>query len=365
MRFRRPASHRARALVDRSSDAVVVLDDRGLVTFANAAAESLGARVGRPATDLVDPDHRSLLLRTIAAAPAEEPVEFRLHDGERWAEARVSDLRGHVAVRGVVLAVRDVTERRRLTDAVTRSYLVEREAASRARALEEMRADLLAAVSHDFRTPLTSILGFGQMLRGHWDRLEESDRLDMLSRIVCAAEDLDRRVADFLEISRLDHVPAAVDAVPCELGELAAAAIARMQLALASHEVRVDVPEPATVLADPVAVARVLENLLGNAAKYAPAGTTVSVEIERLADTVRLTVGDEGPGIPEVDRERVFERFVRLGDRKVRGAGIGLSVVRQLVEAHGGRVSVGGDEESGSRFVVELPAAPSRQEVRA
>lgn len=353
-------SERARTLVDRSTDAIVVLDEQGVVTFANRSAVALAEHplAGLPVTDLVDPEHRSMILRMVATASSEDPLEFRLADGERWAEATVADLRGDAAVGGVVLALRDVSERRRLTDIVTRTYLTEREAAARSRALEEMRADLLAAVSHDFRTPLTSIIGFGGMLRGHWARFSDDDKVDMVGRILCAAEDLDRRVADFLEISRLEAGPPDLDVAPCGVDDLVTAAVVRMQLSLAGHEVRLDIEPGARALVDEQSTGRVLENLLGNAAKYAPAGTAVTVSAVVEGGTVVLSVSDEGPGIPDEDRDRVFDRFVRLGDRsKVRGAGIGLSVVRQLVEAQGGRVSVEGAATGGATFVVLLPAA--------
>lgn len=351
----------AQVLVDRATDGIVLLDEHGIVAFANRASEALvgGATLaGRPVTDLADPEHRSLLLRMIATASSDDAIEFRLAGGERWAEASVSDLRGDDAVGGFVLVVRDVTERRRLTDDVTRAYLVEREAAARARVLEDARADLLAAVSHDFRTPLTSILGFGQMLRGHWARFDDHSRLDMVARIICAAEELDRRVTDFLDIARPDATLPGVRDEPLAMAELVDAALARLQLALAGHVIRVAVDPEVRALGDDAATGRILENLLSNAAKYAPAGTPISITVCRDGDRVVLTVTDEGPGIAAGDRERVFDRFVRLGDRsRARGAGIGLAVVRQLVEAQRGTVSVEAGPNGGSAFVVVLRAA--------
>jgi two-component system sensor histidine kinase KdpD len=314
---------------------------------------------------LVEPEHRSLVLRMIASASSEDPVEFLLMGGDRWAEATVSDLRADPAVGGVVLAIRDVTERRRLTDAVTRAYLVEREAAARARALEETRADLLAAVSHDFRTPLTSILGFCQMLRGHWNRFDDETRLDMVARVLCAGEELDRRVADFLDIARLDSALPSLRSEAVVLADVVQAAVDRLQIALDEHDVRVSVDPAVRALVDQTATSRVVENLLTNAAKYAPAGTAVTICARGEGDHVVLTVADEGPGIAAEDRERVFDRFVRLGERsKVRGAGIGLAVVRQLVEAQGGHVSVEPGPNGGSAFVVVL-RAPVGTGVRA
>jgi signal transduction histidine kinase len=351
---------RDRAILTAAAHAVVVVGEHGVVAFATPAALRVlpVATVGSWLMDAVDAEHHRLLDAALARAD-EEAVEFRAVDG-RWAEAIVSDLRDEPDVRGHVLSVRDVTEQRRLGDQVTKAYLVEREAAARARALDDVKAGLLAAVSHDFRTPLTSIVGFGDLLRRHWSRFSEDDRVEMLGRMVGAAEELGRRVDDFLDLSRREAGPLDVCLEPLHVGDLVQAAVDRLELVLDEHDVIVEPGPDVEVLGDRAASTRILENLLGNAAKYAPEGSaiTVTVEVDPAAGCASIGVTDEGPGIDPDDHVRIFDRFVRATAGTApapRGAGVGLAAARDLAEAQDGRVEVCSRLGAGATFRFVLP----------
>jgi signal transduction histidine kinase len=229
------------------------------------------------------------------------------------------------------------------------------------RRLEEARCDFLAAVTHDLRTPLASIIGFGCTLEERWPELSDEERALFLRRIVLNGEELERRIANFLEYSRLDSGEPTLDCGPCDLGAAVAEAVERTRLVLERHLVLVSVPDDIVVVGDERALARVVENLLGNAAKYSPPGTAVHVSAERLGEPrVIVSVDDDGPGVSPDDAERIFDRFYRAADtgRGQKGAGIGLAGVRQLVCLMGGRVWVETPAEGGSRFRVSLEAAP-------
>lgn len=345
-----------RHLVESGRRAVAVVDGSWSVAYASPAAADLGACAAGSFLDLVHPDHRGLVERSLPAAVDGETVEFRLSGEGRWAELDATDLRHVPDVGGVVVELRETTARRKVGEGLARSYLVEREAAVRARELEELRAGLLAAVSHDFRTPLTSIVGFGRLLRDQWDRFGDGDRAEMMDRLLRAADQLERRVADFLDISRMDAGPTALDTDVHDVAALVAAAVDRVAMTFDGHRVEVAVDPGLTVLADGEATGRVLENLLGNAAKYAPPASTIVVAARPVDGYLCLSVSDDGPGIAAEDRERVFLPFVRTegARRAARGAGVGLAAVRHLVEAQGGAVWVD-DVPRGARLTVALP----------
>jgi signal transduction histidine kinase len=231
-----------------------------------------------------------------------------------------------------------------------------------AEALEEqerMRRDFIANAAHELRTPLTNLQGYLEALRDgviHADRAtyeslyEEADRLVRLSRSLdtLAAGDAGGQWSDPVE---LDLVGAIVGAV-----ELAAPGFDR-----AGIRVETDLPPELTLSADPDGLAQVLGNLLQNALRYTPPGGSVIVRAERQPDAVVVSVANSGDGIPEADLAHVFERFYRVEksrDRGRGGAGIGLAIVQQAIEAAGGRVGV--ESVDGlTRFWFSLPARPS------
>jgi two-component system sensor histidine kinase KdpD len=226
--------------------------------------------------------------------------------------------------------------------------------AERVEALREadrLKDALMAAVSHDLRTPLTTIKAVGhEILRDGDERaalvIEEADRLN-------------RVVSDLLDLSRLNSggVPLNLELNPAD--DLVAAAVQQTAGVLGDHELQVRIPEDDILVGrfDPVHSVRALSNLVHNAAKYSPPGSPIQLTLERKDDTLRLLVEDRGEGVPADEVERIFEPFVRLKGADRGGSGLGLSIARRLAEAQGGRVYYEARPEGGSRFVLELPAA--------
>jgi two-component system sensor histidine kinase KdpD len=230
--------------------------------------------------------------------------------------------------------------------------------AGRRRRDDDARSDFLAAVIHDLRAPLTCVVGFGSTLAERWPDLSDEDRAAFLRRIVLNGHELDRRITNFLEYSRLDRGAPTLECRPRDLGAAVAAAVDRTRLVLERHLVIVAVPDDMIVVGDDDAITRVLENLLGNAAKYAPRDTVVRVIGQRTRRGILVSVEDDGPGVPPEDAKRIFEPFYRAADgRGASGAGIGLAGVRQLVTLMGGDVWVEAPPNGGSRFCFTLEAA--------
>jgi signal transduction histidine kinase len=220
---------------------------------------------------------------------------------------------------------------------------------------EEMRRDFIANAAHELRTPLTNIQGYLEALRdgvitadrATYESLhEEADRLVRLSRSLdaLAEGDSDAAPPTIVELDLVTAVQAAID--------LAAPSIERAELKLTS-----ELPASLPARADPDRLAQVLANLLSNAVRYTPAGGSITVRAERHPADLLVSIANTGEGIPPEDIDRVFERFYRVDksrDRARGGAGIGLAIVKQLVESIGGRV--GAESANGTtRFWFSLP----------
>ena len=352
-----------------SGAALVGLDDRhrevnrALCELTGYTREQL---LERTVEDLTHPDDREASQRLSAAVVAGEidggnlekrylPADGRLI----WVNTRISavkdrDGRPTHTIRHVV----DITERRRATDALRDALEREQRASDELRRLEEARTDLLLTVSHDFRSPLAAIAGFNLLLANDWDVLHDEQRRDMLARIARNCDELERRVTNFLEYSRLGEV-SAILAAACDVGVVARAALERNEVLLTDKIVRDEIAPGTIVWADTDALGRVLDNLLSNAAKYSPPGSIVRVGATVVGEEVVVNVDDEGPGIPPDQADRIFDRFYRVteGDGAPKGSGIGLTAVKQLVVLMSGRVWVERSASGGSSFRFTLPSA--------
>jgi two-component system OmpR family sensor kinase len=197
----------------------------------------------------------------------------------------------------------------------------------------------------------------------HWELLDDAARADMfgvLQRNAGSLGDLIDQLLDFAHVGLDDGVNAAslVDASDVDLSEVVTLVVSDVKPALAPERITLDVVPGVRAYADPMTIRRILTNLLENAIKYAPSHTPITVEVRADGDGAVMAVEDEGYGIPPGERARVFERFYRSQSAlslRTRGLGIGLSLVRALVEALGGNVTVeDGPRAGGARFVVRL-----------
>ncbi len=242
--------------------------------------------------------------------------------------------------------------------AVTASLLTVR-ALNRELQVSRLQSDFVAAVSHEFRTPLTSMRQFTDMLREGRDLSEERRRLcyEAQSR---AAERLTRLVESLLDFGRLEAGAHPYRLAPCDGEQLVRQVVHEFgaEVGPAGYRVEFSGSGPAPVEADPEALGRALWNLLDNAVKYSPHHRTVEVSLGLSNGHVTISVSDHGLGIPAREREAIFTRFrrgehaVRLG---IKGTGIGLAMVDHIVRAHRGRIEVESEPGAGSRFTILLP----------
>ena len=254
--------------------------------------------------------------------------------------------------------------------AVERVNLVED--VDRARLVAEtdrLRAALLTSVSHDLRTPLASILGSATSLTTHVEELDASTRRDLARNIQDEAERLNRFIGNLLDMTRLESGPLRLNTGPVELSDAIGSALRRASKILADHQTQVLLsPDLPMLELDEVLFEQVLFNLLDNASKYAPAGSVITIRAWPSNGQVSVQVLDEGPGIPPVDLERVFDKFFRTGgaDRRRAGTGLGLAICRGFIEAmHGTITAANRTDRRGAAFTMQLPvfagAKPERE----
>ncbi|HWU56899.1 MAG TPA: sensor histidine kinase KdpD [Rhizomicrobium sp.] len=222
---------------------------------------------------------------------------------------------------------------------------------------EKLRTALLTSISHDLRTPLASILGSASSLKQYRSQLSDTDQAELLGTIQEEAERLNRFIANLLDMTRLESGALAPNLELIDLGDVVGSVLRRAPLK--QHMVSLDLEPGLPMLRlDPVLFEQVLFNILDNAAKYAPPGTAVTLRARALAGTVIIQIQDEGPGLPEEERERVFDKFyrVRAADRKRAGTGLGLAIARGFMEAMGGTITAANRSDgSGAVFTLTLP----------
>ena len=231
---------------------------------------------------------------------------------------------------------------------------------------DRLRQALLTSISHDLKTPLASVLGAATTLRDLRPDLDEEAKAELVSTIIDESERLNRFIANLLDMTKLESGAVAPNLALNDLGEIVGSALQRASKILAAHKVEMALaPDLPALALDTVLFEQVLFNLLDNAAKYAPQGTTVRIEGWQAGGQVCLRVLDEGEGIPQSDQEAIFDKFYRArkGDHVQAGTGLGLAISRGFVEAMGGRLTAGNrTDRSGAVFTLSIPI-PAKQPI--
>jgi two-component system, OmpR family, sensor histidine kinase KdpD len=222
---------------------------------------------------------------------------------------------------------------------------------------EQVRSALLSTVSHDLRTPLAAIAGAASTLREDAGALDPNTRRDLLQSISDESGRMNHLIGKLLEMTRL-QAPGfllARDWFPFE--ELVGAALTRMETILHAHVVETDLPPDLPLVhVDGVLVEELLVNLLENAARYSPGGSTIRITARNLSDGVRVEALDDGPGLKTGTEEAIFEKFFRDRPRTERtGTGLGLAICRAIIQLHGGRIGAKNRPEGGACFWFTLP----------
>ena len=329
------------ALVESMLEGVIAANERGQIVTANPAARRmLGYQPADHLPDLPQLFRTKAAREVVDAALRGESVQ----DRELDLDARVLLMNARpLPAGGAVLVIHDLTQVRRL---------------------EAMRRDFVANVSHELKTPLTSISGYADTLLSDAPDPETTRRF--LGTIVANTQRMQRLVDNLLDLARLEAGQWHPEPEPLELAELAREVWEAVSAGSRNPSVDFSVevaPQADRVLADPDALRQVLTNLLENALRYTPSGGQITCRGARQGTGIAISVADTGSGISPDHVPRIFERFYRSDasrSRDLGGTGLGLAIVKHLVEAHGGRVSAESQRGAGTTITCWFPAVPAQ-----
>lgn len=344
---------RLEAMLEHTTDMITVIGEDGTIRYSNRAAGLLTGHDedvnGTAAFDLIHPDDAEIALgafaRCLAEPGNEEVAEFRLryadgtwHDVEAYAKNCLAD-----AVEGVVVSMRDISERKAGERALV--------------AANQAMREFVAVASHELRTPTSVIHGFAATMDYRWDEIDDTEKRQYLGAIFRASDRLARLVEDLLTVSRIDAGAEDIETLPLDAEALLQTAVD--DLGEEGSEITIDAEPRLTLQANPQNARRIIANYLENALRYGRLPITVRARAVGGLGEVRVI--DEGDGVPAAFVGRLFERFARAdteASRETPGTGLGLSIVRSLARAGGGdawheRV------DGTTQFVATFPLAES------
>lgn len=317
-------------------DGVLILDDNGSIQLMNRAMQVIfdlpdkGYR-GRPASEVIDhPDVNVLLMQAQTVPLKYHEINF---DDGRVYNAQYTPLKGI----GWLVTMQDI---------------------SHLKQVDRVKNEFVHTVSHDLRSPLTSVLGYTELIGRVGPLNEQQD--EFMGRIRTSIKNITTLVDELLDLSRLEAgFDVRREIVHLENILKLALDTLEGQFRLNNQTVQLDVGKDLPELwGNPLRLRQLLDNLLSNAAKYSPSGSTIRVSLRAEDNWVIFNVIDEGPGIPQSEQARIFEKFYRASNvlDRVGGTGLGLAIVQSIVEAHQGRIWVESVVGKGSTFFVVLPA---------
>ena len=241
---------------------------------------------------------------------------------------------------GVIMVIRDITEREKL---------------------DNMRKEFVANVSHELKTPLTSIKGYSETMMMS-DDLPKETAHEFLSVIYKEANRMDKLVHDLLQLSKFDYGKASIKMDNFTISELAKNVIAKMQFTASQkeHTLTGHFSSGIKVYADKASIEQVLVNIISNSIKYTPDGGKIDLYIEEKEDSVEIREIDNGMGIPEKDLKLIFERFYRVDkarSRQMGGTGLGLSIVKEIIASNDGKIDIKSEVDKGTEIIINLQKA--------
>ena len=353
-----PGPHMVERLLDRSEDFVTILNPDGSWRWSSAGVLRLvGNGMAYDPSDgvlpYVHPDDATLVKDVFArvAGGGGEPgerveVRIRAADGSwRHIEALLDDLLDDPDVQGLVVHARDVTERRAMLDELAK--------------IDTHKTAAMATVSHELRNPLTSIIGFAELLRDALGPAGDEEQVGYVDTILRNARQVMRLSGDLVDLEHLAAGTVALSVVPVDVAECVRRAVHAIEPAAARKGLALDadVADGPTVAADRERLGQLFDNLLSNAVKFTPPGGCVAVSAAPVGDGWQVDVADTGMGIPDDDVPLLFTQFFRASNApsgRDEGRGLGLSIVKAIVDLHRGEIDVASTLGAGTTFRVRV-----------
>jgi signal transduction histidine kinase/HAMP domain-containing protein len=343
--------HATQAVLDSLPDAAAIVNEHGMVELSNIRAQELfGLEPNVNLTERQDDILREVFFSALLLERSTESIGISgavqvFHGGEEkfYLPHAIPILGDQRNVIGVTLIMADVTRLRRIT---------------------ELEMEPISVVSHELKTPLTSMRMAIHMLLDERIGSLNTKQAELLNAARDDSNRLDRIVDNLLDIGRIEAGQGQMELKPLSPDKLVRDAANEFQVAYRSAGVEMSLDLPADlpdVLADPTRIPHVFSNLLSNALKYSPAGSIVKLRAEANESSVVFSVQDRGPGIDDHDLSRVFQRFYRVSNQKAKGAGLGLAIAKEIVDAHGGAIGVKSHPGEGSLFEFTLKRADVKE----
>lgn len=358
-----------RSLISSVKDAIIAIDENGIVSMFNPAAEEMfGHRasdvIGGPLDPLMPADYRGRHARHLQSYFAEGQPDGAIgklielpaerSSGELFTmeiSLAASKCGGKSFVVGVA---RDISERKRAESAL-------KQANRKLRELDQLKSDFLSTTSHELRTPLTIISEFASILHDGIAGLLSDEQEEWVESILNNTKRLGALINDILDLQRMESGRLKLTRKNCDLAGLLRQIVHDFEPTFESKEQKLTLKatnELPRALCDPSKITQVMVNLVGNAHKFTPSQGSVTVSAGRIGDSIRVDVADTGPGITEDEQEHVFARFTQLKREDgpgYKGTGLGLAIARDIVELHGGEMSLRSTKGSGSTFSFTIP----------
>lgn len=348
--------NRVNAIVHSVPDALMVIDPIGRMELLNPAAERLlnlstDQATQKPLLDLLPEKPLQDAIRKLLAPPAADRETIldwpTSNGGERAFHARISALHENNQGVGQILLLQDVTRQRHI---------------------EQMKSEFISTAAHELRTPMTIIMGFSELLTSRLD-IPVAQQQEYLSYILQKSEDMSKILDDLLDISRIESGRAPVLHIePLLIGPLIEQAVIPYRQRFTQHRFETALQDSEQIMdLDGGKFAQVMENLLSNAVKYSAAGSLVRIGGELREDHYLITVSDQGIGMTAEQAAQVFDKFYRAdaSNTAAEGTGLGMFIVRHIVQAHGGKIWLDSTFGRGTTIYLSLPLHPPTEQAQA
>jgi len=355
------AKERLETILNNSTDAILLIDQQGRIEQTNPRFNDMfdtppDYYFNQPLTNLIHPKDRALVEQAIDNLLKDDEMarlEVRALFKERVMdlELGLSTLRQNGKVDGIICNLHDISERKQV-EAELRNNL------ERERQLQLMRSQFISMASHQFRTPLAIILSTVESINTYFDKMDEAQRQQRFEKIYRQIEHVTSMMDDVLNISRMEGSPQNIDLQPTQLCPVIQEIIEDFRLTLKHHQLVYQMPQQSTleVQSNENLLRQIINNVLSNAAKYSPQGGTIGVTLTCDGKQARLSITDEGIGIPSAALNQIFDGFFRADNvAEISGTGLGLKIVKEGMALHGGHVEVQSTLNEGTTITLVFP----------
>ncbi|MFY8000992.1 MAG: ATP-binding protein [Candidatus Kapaibacteriota bacterium] len=353
------SAQEARALLEALSDVAVILLDVVMET------PDAGLRLVEYIRGTLKNEFVRIILRTGQPGEAPEYEVIRAYDiNDYKSKTELTNVKLLTSVTSALRSFADIVEVERyrkhleqLVEERTQQLQVQNQALV---ALNAEKNEFLGIAAHDMKNPLGGIRNLAEMLLYNADELDASQKREFLAQIVSSAERMFELITNLLDVNAIEQQGLNLHLVNVNVSPILRmiADVYQSRAEAKRIAIHCEIPSEALVLVDEIAIQQVLENILSNAVKYSPHGKNIHILVRTESTFVRIEVQDEGPGLSEDDKTKLFGKFARLSARPTGGehsTGLGLSIVKRMVEAMNGRVWCESELGQGARFIVELP----------